>query len=484
DTIALKLKLVNYDVKGKYIGYTSSSPQFRDNFIVPQKEACARFLALSPLKQERRLFEHLRIDFKNEFYNTSICGRLDSFYGWGSATGVMPSIRFPKIRAFLFKTLKQCKPGVWYSTRSLIKYLKDNHPYFLIPEKLKPDRWGKMPTRYGNFYEGKKTWARDKTVQASDSDAFERVEGRYVERFLEGIPHLLGYVDVRYDPNPYTGLRPERNTLKAFRINPHFWDVFDGKVSPPKVTIQPNFEILVESPLYPAQTLAQLAPVAESVAEDRPGGMTSVITLKLKKTRVTQTVLQDETLNVKALLTGLTGRALPQNIRIELDEWAGDTEVFTLYEGVALLESDEDLPEAGKFTFQHISPTVRMVTSPHVLLDRLERAEKVPLWVEHDGAALKRLPQKARTAFGKQIEEPKTRKPKTIVVGRETKIMLDFYPTRAAFEGFRKAMLDARCPVIADPEKMTLTFAEKYRAQAEAAAEGMGDRFVIRFREK
>ena len=47
--------------------------------------------------------------------------------------------------------------------------------------------------------------------------AFERVEGRFVERFLEGIPLALGYVDVAYSDEKDT-VFPSINKLQAFRV--------------------------------------------------------------------------------------------------------------------------------------------------------------------------------------------------------------------------------------------------------------------------
>ena len=43
---------------------------------------------------------------------------------------------------------------------------------------------------------------RDRHIHESDPDGFERVEGRYVERFLESIPLVLRYVDVAYERKP------------------------------------------------------------------------------------------------------------------------------------------------------------------------------------------------------------------------------------------------------------------------------------------
>ena len=46
----------------------------------------------------------------NEFYETSVLGELDSFYQWGAATGIMPTLKFPEVRQFLLDVLKNCAP--------------------------------------------------------------------------------------------------------------------------------------------------------------------------------------------------------------------------------------------------------------------------------------------------------------------------------------------------------------------------------------
>jgi hypothetical protein len=56
--------------------------------------------------------------------------------------------------------------------------------------------------RYGNFHESKEAWGHEIDIRERDPDSFERVEGRYVERFLEGIPLVLRYVDVAYARKP------------------------------------------------------------------------------------------------------------------------------------------------------------------------------------------------------------------------------------------------------------------------------------------
>jgi hypothetical protein len=214
-------------------------------------------LKLPLLEQEKRLFTLLcqDSDYK-EFYNRHLQSSLNSFPSFGSAIGVMPLLDLPKVRRFLFTLLAELEIGRWYTTASLIRYLQEKHPYFLIPppEKLpQKDKWNRplRLQRYDNFYEyTKETYYHDRSpIADNDPDGFRRVEGRFVERFLEGIPLTLGYTDVAYSPQPYEGRMPEMGTLQAFRLNGRFHQVMHATAITPNVTVLPTFEIHVESPV-------------------------------------------------------------------------------------------------------------------------------------------------------------------------------------------------------------------------------------------
>ncbi|MEW5961430.1 MAG: hypothetical protein AB1801_27240, partial [Chloroflexota bacterium] len=193
DELALQLGFVSYDTKGVYAGYTSAEPSFPDNYIEFRAGPYEEFLALSLAEQEHWLLEHLMNDkaaSASEFFSRSPLGWLDRFPSWGSATGIIPALDFPEARWFLLDLLNRCQGGMWYSTASLVQYLKTEHPYFLIPRQLPlpKNKWERPATRYGNFHESEySAWGHEIDISESDPDAFERVEGRYVERFLENI---------------------------------------------------------------------------------------------------------------------------------------------------------------------------------------------------------------------------------------------------------------------------------------------------------
>ncbi len=483
DELALLFEFVNYDTEGVYAGYTSSEPSFPDNYIEVNTNTYQKYVDLPLMKQEKKLLEllvkHGTTGERNEFYVISPLGMLSGFSLWGSATGVMPGLNFAGVRLFLLNVLQSCKSGVWYSTSSLIQYLKKNHPYFLIPKKPKfRHKFEEKEGRYGNFHEDK-TWSHDVDILESDADAFERVEGRYVERFLEGLPLILGYIEVAYSKTEYKRCMPEMNQLQAFRVNDKFLHVMSGEIVETKITVQPNFEIHVESELYPVQTLTHLAKFADVVTKDK----TSI--LKLQKKKVLTQLSEMEDLNVNKFLEHITGQELPQNVRIELEEWMGASEAFTLYENAVLLEGDKDLPDIEQFTIESISPTMRIVHSPDVLFKHLEQKELVPLHIKHRFSAITPLPAGARTVFpkrdlsgSKSKARSKTKKPVTIK--REVQITFHF-PAKELMEEFRKGLIAARCPVAADWGKLTLSFASQYEPEVMKVSKSLKQDYTIKF---
>jgi len=271
DSLALELGFVSYDTRGEYMGHSSTEPSYPDNYIEVNSTEYDRFLALPLLQQETRILTSLTENAsheQNEFYQTGVLGRLDGFECWGCATGVMPAIEFPKARRFLLELLSGCKTDTWYTTASLIAHLKKEQRLFLIPKYVKKQYGKGQEPRYGNFQEfkGEHRYSGERhTVTEKDHNAFERVEGRYVERFLEGIPFVLGYVDIAYDETTKSDLHPALMQLKAFRVKERLAQVCTHRLPEPKVWVQPNFEVydiflnkLLESKCYVSPNKADL----------------------------------------------------------------------------------------------------------------------------------------------------------------------------------------------------------------------------------
>ncbi len=478
DYLALQMGFIKYDTEGIYAGYTSYAPSYPDNYIEFQAQNYEKFLALSLAEQEHWILERLVNEGSNEFYSDSIVGQLDGFSTRGSATGVMPTLDFPEIRWFLLDILNHCQGGVWYSVASLVQYLKANHPYFLIPKnpKSQGSRWRKPEpvSRYGNFYESKKSrWDREIEIPDDAPDGFERVEGRYVERFLEGIPLLLQYVDVAYS-KPKKKLYPLLNVLRAFRVSAHFLRLMSGQTAPPKVTILPNFEIHVEAAFYPVNTLRQLESLADLTADDQ------VAILKLNRKKVTARAAEDDTLDIPALLQALSGRELPKNVRREVEEWAGRSNAFTLYSGFGLFEGNAALP-AGQ-EVEKIAPRLKIIRSPATVFAQLEKAEQVPLLIPHPADKLKAMPKGVRSRFRSQsaiaAAKPKKKKAR-LLLQRETAITLRF-PSAKSLEAYRRAMIEARCPITVNQDNLSLTYSKRHQSLASQALKTMRQTYQIK----
>jgi len=475
DGLALTMGFVSYDIKGSYRGYSSSEPSFPDNYIGFNREAYRKFLTLPLAEQERQLFDTLVSSYAsshNEFYQYSVLGSLDRFSMWGSAVGVMPTLNFAGIRRFLFDVLQSCEAGVWYSTASLIAFLKAHHPYFLIPVEPKILRGGRFEGRYANFYENQ---FANEPIPDHLKDGFERVEGRYVERFLEGIPLTLGYVEVAYQETP--PFFPMMGRLAAFRLYERFFQAMRGDMPQPKVVVQPNFEIFVESAFYPAYVIDRLSNLAEVVKED-----TATLVLRLEKQKVAAQAAANDAFDVINLLKNLTGSQVPQNVAIELQEWVGHADVFTLYEGVGLLESADPISSITPYVIEQINERLSLIRQPQKVRAQLQSSGKVVMYVRHADDRFQPLPRKAQTHFPKSAlaKPPKAKPPKQPVAVRREMLVALYFPSDDLFEKFRKGLLDAHCAVEADKEKRLLTVAGRDEAQIKRVIEDLSSEYAIR----
>jgi hypothetical protein len=462
DGIALRLGFVDYDTKGEYKGYSSVGPSFMDNFIEYKEMNYNNFLSMSLLDQERLLFETLITDAgysKNELFLTSIMGTLDSFDTFGCATGVLPCLDFVKTRRTLFNILKSCKSNVWYSSATLVQYLKTQNPFFLIPEKPSyKHEFDKEKGRYCNFREGKRYRGKQNQISPDYPDAFERVEGRYVERFLEGMPLTLGYVSVAYDiSDDDKKIFPLINHLKAFRVSESFLRFMEGKVSAPKTTVQPNFEIFVESEFYPASILKELSFFTETISTD------TVAVLKLQKKKAIEYLANNESVDIIELLSNLSDTELPGNVLVELDHWAGHSEKFIIYSGFGLLEGGGSQAVIDDFTVERITPSLRIVKDTEQLFSKLERKELAPILAKHSDQSLNYLPDNIKTIFShKNKTAAKPKKKKSITLKRETNITL-YFPNESILKEFRSRLIRIECPFRVDPSANTITYLDQHK---------------------
>ena len=481
DELSLALGFIGYDRDGVYQGYTSAEPSFPDNYIEFNEQAYKKFIALPLQKQEQTLFDTMVGDYSgenNEFIRGTVFGQLNRFSRWGCATGVFPYLEFDNARNFLFNCLKSYPAGIWYDTASWVRYLKKAHPFFLIPQKPKykykgDDKQG----RYGNFLERDTKSDRRKAISEKTCDAFERVEGRFVERFLEGIPLTLGYVDVAYGVQTNPGQRPSLGRLKGFKVNGRFLRFQNRQIPEPRVMIQPNHEIHVESECYPAAMIDRLVLFSDLVSTGK------ICIFKLNRKKAVQYLAGDEAANLKKILGDLAENAIPANIVAELDEWAGHSETFILYEGFGLIEGNP-LPSFLKtFEVESLSGGLRLVHSPDALFSKLEMNEQVPVLVTHRSNTLKAPPDGVKSVFTPKVRKAgKTASKALMSIQRKTYVTL-FFQTRALLDGFVKALIQEKCPVEVDEAGRTATIASEHKKRLDAAIKKLKKTYRIKIGE-
>lgn len=479
DKLARYLGFVNYDTEGEYKGYTSSEPSFPNNFIEFDKDEYNRFVELPLVEQEQLLFNLLVSKYHysdNEFVEKSSVGRLKPFPTWGAAVGILPSLNFDNSRRFLFDFLAQnCEVGVWYSTASLIALLKQQAPYFLIPEKPKAVRANQTIIRYANLYEAEYHRYDESAIPDNAPDGFERAEGRYIERFLENIPLILGYLEVAYR-QPKSDKYISIGELQAFRLNERFFQLIKEDIPQPVVIVQPNFELYIVSSFYPIKLISQLSAVAEVIKEDTP-----TLLLKLQKQKVASYAAQNDGADVIKLLEQLSGQPLPQNVAFDLREWTNQAEIFTLYDGFGLLEGSAPLTIPDAFVAQKIKEELELIKRPEEVQRLLRANNAVALYVKHDSNSFKVFPERAQTLFPKQNASPPTEKaaPQAVTIKQEHLLVL-YFPSDKLLEQIRKALLEAHCPADIDKERRSLTIKSINEPALKQVIEALKGEYEIR----
>lgn len=484
DELALALGFVNYDTEGEYMGYSSTSVSYPYNYIEVDMEKYEAFLECSLAKQERLIHDALispSDGCSSEFFSGGMLASLSTFRRWGCATGVVPTLDFPKARKKLLDILARCESGRWLSVASLIEHVKKTDPYFLIPKKFRTTYKHEKKERYGNFmeYKGDSPYSGKKiTIKETSRDAFMRVEGRYIERFLENTPLMMGCVELAYKKKKEGIVNPSLGHIAAFKVAERFVETMNGELPEPRVTVQPNFEIYVESPIYPAKVMYQLLSLADVIREDR------VSILKLNKKMVARLLAQDDSLDVKARLENLSGRELPPNVATELAEWARHSDIFTLYQEFALLEGPKGLSIPGEFVRKKIARGVTIVRRPAALFTKLEEDEKTPLMVKHKNKSFLPLPGKSKTVFPKKASASakKKKKKENVTLKRQSFFTIHF-PSAEFFDLFLKHLLDARCPVEPEKRNLSITMSDRHAPLVKKVVKTLNKEYTIKIRD-
>ena len=458
DRLNLDLGFIDYATKGIYAGYTSREPSYPDNYIDFLDNTYDHYLNQSLQGQEDQILETLvnRADpCLSEFFVGHPLSTLNSFSRFGCATGVVKKINFSKIRSYLLELMANCRVGVWYRTASLIEYLKRHNPFFLISNKIPFKKSEYTQDRYHNFHEAKPNDHYNRfPIRENSKDRFERVEGRFVERFLEGIPLTMGYVEVAYSDEKDT-VYPSINKLQAFRVTDRGACALNQAIKEADISLLPNYEIHIDSLFYPAGRLHPLLELCDVVQE----GPHTV--LKLVKKKVVKKCAADTELNVIDLFQESGIRAIPANVKQELAAWAGHADNFVVYQGFGLLEGKISKDTADRFAAVSIAADTHIVRKPQNLFNHLEQDQKVPTYVKHSDRAFRSLGDTVHTKFNAQrrAKKPGRRKKRRFTLKRTVHLILEF-PDKTMFEAFIHALLDKGYVLDTNRQARTVSYSQ------------------------
>ena len=457
DRLAYGMGFVDFDVQGSYYD------TYPENYIKIKGDNYQKYINLPLQEQEEKILDSL--NFKgvaskdyNEFVYQSPIGILDHFqyYNIGYA---LEKIDIHKVRSFLFELLSQVEVNIWYDVKSFTDYLKYNHPYFLIPrqpEIVKTKSYMYMPsymqqTSSDNRYYGFSDVYENETHRLSPDykDVFERVEGRYIERFLEFIPFLLGYVELAYDYDNPNDFIPTIGMLSAFRITPRFIALRNKEIKEAKIMVQPNFEITIESDIYPAKIMSRLESIGHLLKKD------VISQVRIEKNKVVQKVAREHDFDPIKYLSQISSSPLPDNVKIELKEWCGHADAFILYENTGLLESNFEFVNIEQFIVQKINKKFYIIKDTEALVNELERNQTIPIKkLRHkDSNFLESNEYKSIISKGKTNNKEVSNHLEKLKIGRANLIKL-LFTTDKDLALFSNQLLEKGCMInISDSER-------------------------------
>ncbi|MBI5488148.1 MAG: hypothetical protein HY905_12515 [Deltaproteobacteria bacterium] len=437
--IARTLGLVNFKIKGVYAGYSSQSESFPENDLEVVEKNFVAWLARDPMHKERAILEALVRTTGSEFFHLSTLGKGERFGCSGSGVGPASRMDLPVVRNGLLDILADLPAGVWLPVSGLIEHVRRQAPTLILHPGLRqpePEPWtpydGRKPKKavpkledlYTNFCEvtARDRWGEKGQLGEATPDVFSRVEGRYIQFFLEEVPFLCGFIDLALPPERRAKPDdpcPPLESIRAFRLTPRLRQVVRGDpaISPIRVTVLPNFDVVVEAPSYPDRELDALAPFCLQIKEDGP---THLLRLD-RKTVVSLAASRKNPLRILETLEHLTGAPPPANVAAEIQDWLGHADKLVVYEDCALIElhgpdslAAEVRSELGTLVAGQCSPTVLLARQPERAMSVLEQRARAPVGVTHraDRFALCTGPLGARSAPPRPESPPERLKPK------------------------------------------------------------------------
>lgn len=516
--IARTLGLVSFDVKGTYIGYSSTTESYPDNNITLDTKRWKEYLHKGAREKERAIVDALLQMTPNEFFSSATLLSGERFDSWGSATGAASRMNLPQIRRSLLKLLSELSPNVWYDEGAFVELVHSEYPDLILdPATREPDhesarklreweweiqrtkrRREKAPCKpglkyediYTNFREfGRNEYndyskRKERKIRSGGLTGFHRVEGRYLEWFLSEVPYLAGFVELAFRnvTDPYgRDVVPEYERLIAFRLSPWFFAVMgdDPLIERVNVTALPNFDIIIDALSYPETALAKLEPYAVFTGEDGP-----VLRLRLDRKKVIDAAAGGAP-PAADVLAALTGKPISANVAAELEAWSGHGEKLVFFgENVALLElrssaRQEVLEDVREYLVDPGEGGFALVRSPEKAFERLEKKLHVPARAMHPGQRFASAGIFA-AASAPAVQEESARKEPPLKVRMTSEDLVGFRsPYRHLLEALHEALQKAAETCLFPDSGDLLVVSAAALPKLRAALRGLSDRFEI-----
>ena len=446
---------------------------YEDNYIKLKSSNYKKHIALPLQAQEELVTNYLISNYSgknNEFVQDSPVGYLTSFnderyyyYDYDR----FRKLNFKNIREFLLKFISKLKIDCWYSIESLIYYMESNHKNFLFPKELKKD--------YKKIYE--KNTRDSKNIGL---DGFIKVEGKYIKRFLEYIPFLMGYVDLAYRFKSSNQSTANYDQLLAFKPTTKFLHYSNKSIKEGKITVQPNFEISIESEIFPAQIMSTLYSMGKVIKND----VTTQI--KIEKNMVLQKVAKDSSFNPIEYLREISRAELPNNLQIELQEWIKQSDSFVLYENIHLFESSSEFASVKNITVDSINKNFNIIKNSNELYHLIEEDEEMPVKkVTHRDDKFSELPTEYKTIFKKR-NNTKTSIAKNLEklqIRKEIIIKLFFHSSNQ-LKIISAKLLDKGCVFSVNDNEKSITILQKDEALLKEVFKQISSQFKLDIKDK
>ena len=480
DRMAYAIGWIKYDKEGSY-GYSSEERLYRNNIIYLDKKVYQQYLAIKSDDHRYNTLvkcfysgytpKHNEL-FDQDYYGAGVLNKFH-FDRYGYGREVLENIQFDQVRLTLITYLSKFTPGKWYTTQSFIEAIEKQEPYFFIPKNHKVSRYNPDKSRYADFYESSISGDYQKrAIDEKDLDAFQRVEGRFVERFLESLPYTLGWVELAYTKKCPDDVLPSYGHLQAFKITPILDMLYKQSVPAPRVTLLPNYEMTVEGLYYPVTLMHQLAQLGDINHQ----GTVSQVTLN--KDKIIKLSAAQPELDIVLMLKKITHQSLPHNVETDLSEWCQQGEAFTLYNEVVLFESPYSHDCLKEHLVKNIAKGVFMVSDDQKLAAKLDKAQDVSLIINHSNDAFTLLPKSYNTRLPKVgVKQVKKKQPKRkIKLKKQTHVSYDFLD-KEAFQLIKETLIAKKIVIGVNESNRTISFSKQYETDFKQALKTAHDRY-------